>query len=92
MHRLRVFLQKIIISIQNVNFWNIFDRRNTRSWYLLSIFDTQFMYYNSNKRVIKLAHILCHKQHKIMLKVPTHISFHLFIICVPDDICSLDCR
>ena len=48
------------------------------------------MYYNSNKWVIKLAHILCRKQHNIMLKVPSHISFKLFIFCVPDDICSLD--
>ena len=50
------------------------------------------MYYNSSKWVNKLAHILCRKQHKIMLKVPTHISFNLCIICVPDDICSLDSR
>ena len=50
------------------------------------------MYYNSNKWVIKLEHILCRKQHKLMLKVHTHISFNLFIFCVPDDICSLDSR
>ena len=50
------------------------------------------MYSNSNKLDIKLAYILCRKQHKIMLKVPTHISFNLFIFCVPDDICSLDSR
>ena len=27
-----------------------------------------------------------------MLKVPTHISFNLFIFCVPDDIFSLNSR
>ena len=50
------------------------------------------MYYNSNKWVMMLAHILCRKQHKIMLTLPTHISFNLFIFCDPDDICSLDSR
>ena len=59
-------------------------------FFLLYIFDTQFMSYNSNKLVIKLTHILCRKKHKIMLKVSTHISFNLINFCVPDDICSLD--
>ena len=50
------------------------------------------VYYDSNKWVLKLTHILFCKQHKIMLKVLTHNSFNLFTFCVPDAICSIDSR
>ena len=80
MHSLRIFLLKIIISIKMWTFgiYSIVEIPEDGICCICLIHNLCTITTNGSLSK-RITTIICRKKHKIMLKVPTHISFKLFI-------------